>query len=191
MGSVEKNVEVIKRAMAAANDDTMATIAPQIIAPGFIRHDLTNALPGVVGPGGVTVFVRTLRSAMLDMRITAEDIFGAGDRVAMRIRVTGTHNGEILGIAPTGRRVELWGNSGRTSSIVTMYSSLRKLGHNDSSVPRYASQSTGVGQGWRPSSTRQDSRISLPISCSSGPRAGCQPGSTWPRGEAGLSACIV
>ena len=109
MGTVEENIEVVKRGMAAANDDTMATVAPQIIAPGFIRHDLANAHPGVAGPGGFTDFVRTLRSGMPDLRITAEDIFGAGDRVAMRIRATGTHKGEVLGIPPTGKRVEING----------------------------------------------------------------------------------
>ena len=88
MGLVEQNIEVMKRAVAAANDGTMATVAPQVIAPGFVRHDPTDALPGVAESGG---FIQTLRSAMPDLRVTTEDIFGAGDRVAMRIRVTGTH----------------------------------------------------------------------------------------------------
>ena len=106
MGSVDENVEVIKRAVAAANDRTMATAAPHIIAPGFVRHDPADALPGVAGSGG---FMQALRSAMPDLRVTTEDIFGAGDRVAMRFRVTGTHTGEVLGIPPTGRRVEFSG----------------------------------------------------------------------------------
>ena len=106
MGLVEQNIEVMKRAVAAANDGTMATVAPQVIAPGFVRHDPTDALPGVAESGG---FIQTLRSAMPDLRVTTEDIFGAGDRVAMRIRVTGTHTGEVLGIPPTGRGVEFSG----------------------------------------------------------------------------------
>ena len=103
MGSVDQNIDVIRRAVAAANDGSMATVLPRLIAHGFVRHDPTDAVPGVAGSGG---FMQTLRSTMPDMCVTTEDIFGAGDRVAMRIRVTGTHTREVLGIAPTGKRVE-------------------------------------------------------------------------------------
>ncbi len=106
MGSVKENIEVMKRAVAAANDGTMGTVAPQIIAPGFVRHDPTDALPGVAGTGG---FIQTLRSALPDLQVTAEDMFGAGDRVAVRIRITGTHTAAVFGIPATGRRVEFGG----------------------------------------------------------------------------------
>lgn len=39
-------------------------------------------------------------------RIDVEDIFGEGDRVAVRNTIRGTHVGEFQGIAPTGRSIE-------------------------------------------------------------------------------------
>jgi predicted ester cyclase len=104
MGSVEQNIEIIKRAVAAANDGTLPTVARDIISSEFVLHDL-NELPGVAGSG----LMQTLRSAMPDLRVTVEDLFGAGDRVAVRIHIMGTHDAAVLGISPTGRRVQFSG----------------------------------------------------------------------------------
>ena len=49
------------------------------------------------------------RAAFPDLRLEVDDIFGAGDRVVTRFRIRGTHEGEFMGIAPTGRTVEFGG----------------------------------------------------------------------------------
>jgi len=38
-----------------------------------------------------------------------EDLIAEGDKVAARLRVRGTHLGDLNGIAPTGRRVDFTG----------------------------------------------------------------------------------
>jgi steroid delta-isomerase-like uncharacterized protein len=45
------------------------------------------------------------RRAFPDLHAEIEDIFASGDRVAVRLRMRGTHEGEYLGIPATGRRV--------------------------------------------------------------------------------------
>jgi steroid delta-isomerase-like uncharacterized protein len=45
------------------------------------------------------------RSAFPDLRAEIEDIFGSGDRVAVRLRMRGTHEGDYLGLPATGRTV--------------------------------------------------------------------------------------
>ncbi|MFB6283843.1 MAG: ester cyclase [Halobacteria archaeon] len=49
------------------------------------------------------------RGIFPDMEITVEDVFGSGDRVAVRWTMTGTHQGEMFGVEPTGREVEFVG----------------------------------------------------------------------------------
>lgn len=45
-------------------------------------------------------------TAFPDFHLEAQDMFAAGDKVAVRFRMTGTHTGEFLGHPPTGRRVD-------------------------------------------------------------------------------------
>ncbi len=87
----------------------MAEVAPEIIAPGFVRHDLAGAWLDVAGPGGVTDFISMLRAAMPDLKVEIEDLFAAGDRVALRLVMTGTHRADLLGVAGTGRQIKING----------------------------------------------------------------------------------
>jgi len=49
------------------------------------------------------------RSAFPDLNVTTEDIVADGDRVVSRWTARGTHQGELMGIAPTGNRVTIKG----------------------------------------------------------------------------------
>jgi predicted ester cyclase len=47
--------------------------------------------------------------AFPDARVTVEDQIAEGEMVVTRWTATGTHTGELLGIPPTGRRIEISG----------------------------------------------------------------------------------
>lgn len=47
-----------------------------------------------------------VHEAFPEFDVTFEDIVAEDDRVAMRLTIRGTHEGEMMGIAPTGTRVE-------------------------------------------------------------------------------------
>lgn len=49
---------------------------------------------------------RTMLTAFPDVRLSLHDVVAAGDRVAVRMTLSGTHQGEFMGIRATGRRVE-------------------------------------------------------------------------------------
>jgi steroid delta-isomerase-like uncharacterized protein len=51
--------------------------------------------------------VEALRSAFPDFHITVEERVADGDRVAVRWSATGTHDGDFMGIPPTGKKISL------------------------------------------------------------------------------------
>jgi predicted ester cyclase len=57
----------------------------------------------VVGPAGPMQNVRLYRAAFPDIRAVIDDQVAEGDKVVTRWSATGTHKGEFLGMAPTGR----------------------------------------------------------------------------------------
>ena len=52
-------------------------------------------------------FAADAHAAFPDMQITVEDMITEGDRVAARVSMRGTHQGEFQGIAATGKRVQV------------------------------------------------------------------------------------
>ncbi len=76
------------------------------IAPEFRRND--PGLPfEVVGPEGVKRLADALLPGIPDMELPIEDVIAEGDKVLVRLRVRGTHGGELMGIAATGRRIDI------------------------------------------------------------------------------------
>ena len=104
--SAEQNITNAKRAIQAINDRDWSFI-PKLLAPNFIRHDLAEAFDEVMGHESFTDFLQLVLKALPDYRIQIEDIFAVEDRLAMRFTASGTHQGELLGYAPTGKRVKI------------------------------------------------------------------------------------
>jgi predicted ester cyclase len=48
-----------------------------------------------------------LLSAFPDLRMDVEDLIASGDKTVARVRATATHQGEFMGMPPTGNRVEM------------------------------------------------------------------------------------
>jgi predicted ester cyclase len=46
-----------------------------------------------------------VHEAFPDFDVTYEDVVAEGDRVAMRFSIRATHDGELMGVAPTGREI--------------------------------------------------------------------------------------
>ena len=76
------------------------------IAPDFRRHD--PGLPfEVVGPGGVRQLADALLPGIPDLELPIEDVIAEGDKVLVRLRVRGTHGGELMGVPATGNRIDI------------------------------------------------------------------------------------
>lgn len=51
----------------------------------------------------------TFVSAFPDLHWTLEEQIAEGEKVVSRFTMTGTHQGEFLGMAPTGKSIQVWG----------------------------------------------------------------------------------
>lgn len=67
-------------------------------------------LPGQ-GPGlqGLKDVLRAMRNGFPDLVFSIDEQISEGDKVVSRFEWTGTHEGDFLGVPPTGRTVHVWG----------------------------------------------------------------------------------
>ncbi|QGZ41828.1 putative ester cyclase [Pseudoduganella flava] len=57
------------------------------------------------GPEGIKPIIRAFAAAFPDVKITVHDMVQLPGKIAVRGEITGTHNGELFGLAPTGKAV--------------------------------------------------------------------------------------
>jgi len=77
----------------------------ELLADDFVEHEET---PGIAPTKeGVKEFFRMYITAFPDLRLNAEDVLASGDKVVARVRATGTHQGEFMGMPATGKGVDV------------------------------------------------------------------------------------
>lgn len=76
-------------------------------ADDYLLHELSQE--DIIGPEGFKEYVRMFRTAFPDLEGELTDIIVEGDTAAARYSFRGTHEGELLGVAPTGKSVEVTG----------------------------------------------------------------------------------
>jgi steroid delta-isomerase-like uncharacterized protein len=86
--------------------DTLEDALAEVYADDIILREPDEDVRGIEG---LKQFVSMIRSAISDLRITLEEDIAEGDKVVSRWRAQGTHQGELMGIAPTGNQVIITG----------------------------------------------------------------------------------
>ena len=102
--SPAENVELVRAGFQAFNagdaDECLALAAPDLII------NLAELPEPQHGHEVWRQGFEMMRHAFPDLQAHIEDIFGAEDKVAVRVRFRGTHSGDFLGIPATGRTIE-------------------------------------------------------------------------------------
>jgi len=78
----------------------------RLLAPGYVNHTPSRPDPPP-GPAGLKPIVSAIRRAFPDLHYEIRDIVATDDTVVMRVRMTGTHRGDLFGLAPTGKRISV------------------------------------------------------------------------------------
>jgi steroid delta-isomerase-like uncharacterized protein len=102
--SVQENVPLVRRIFDEVFNQHSLAVVDELYAADFCYH--APRLPDLDREDLKQEFSAYL-AAFPDTRVSVEDIFGAGDRVATRFTLRGTHQGEYMGVPPTGKPVTL------------------------------------------------------------------------------------
>lgn len=122
-------------AVNTGDAEVIAKTIDEIVDPNMVFHAPVPS--DVTGMEALKQVWVTLLRAFPDLHVAIEDVIAEGDKVVYRNTVTGTHQGEYRGLAPTGRSVtyneifiirfadgriaEIWG-------VVDVFTQLRQLG---------------------------------------------------------------
>jgi predicted ester cyclase len=102
--STEQNKALFRRLMEEVFDRGNISLIDELFAPDFVEHE--ELPPGIpAGSEGVKQLSTMFRSAFPDFKATIDDMIAEGDKVVVRGTWSGTHEGEFMGIPPTGKRV--------------------------------------------------------------------------------------
>jgi steroid delta-isomerase-like uncharacterized protein len=105
--SAEENEALVRRYVEEVVNRRNLDLLDEIFAADFVQY---GAEPDQVsGVEDLKQFFVMLRSGFPDFQGTIEDLFAAGDRVVLRFTFRGTHQGEFMGVAPTGTQVTMPG----------------------------------------------------------------------------------
>ncbi len=102
--SLDKNKELVREMIEVMFNQGNVGGGDEFLSPDFIENE--ELPPGVpAGREGVKLLTGMLHAAFPDFEATIEDLIAEDDRVVFRMTWTGTHEGEFMGIPPTGNRV--------------------------------------------------------------------------------------
>ncbi len=100
----EENKQIARRFPEEIASEGNFDLIDEICAEDMIDH---SPFWEMRGREAVKEQNRALFEAFGDFSATVEDIAAEGDTVAMRVTVRGTHEGEFMGLEPTGRSFEI------------------------------------------------------------------------------------
>jgi predicted ester cyclase len=105
--SIEENKEIVSHLNEEVVNQKNLSALDNYVATDVVWH---NAPPGLApGIEGYKQFFSMLNAGFPDYHSTIEDAIAEGDKVVHRFRGRGTHKGEWMGIAPTGKQVTVTG----------------------------------------------------------------------------------
>lgn len=102
--SLEENKAIVRAVIEAENAHNPALL-DEFIAPDFVSDPDTPT--EVRGLENLKQSYGPMWKGFPDFIGTIEDIIAEGDEVWIRYTGTGTHTGEFLGVAPTGKKVTI------------------------------------------------------------------------------------
>lgn len=106
--SLEENKATVRRFLEEHVGRSKLDLLDELFAPDYRNHGPGPGNPPM-GLESVKREAATFYTVFPDLQVTVEDLVAEGDRVAARVTITATHQGELEGIPATGRRMTMTG----------------------------------------------------------------------------------
>lgn len=104
LSELERNKALAARFNEEVKNQHRLDVIDELLSPAFINHSEIPGFPS--NREGVKAFFAYWAQAFPDLTCTVHDRIAEGDRVVDFFTLTGTHQGEFLGIPATGRWVQ-------------------------------------------------------------------------------------
>jgi steroid delta-isomerase-like uncharacterized protein len=120
---------IVRRFFADLWNKGDLSIADELIGTDAVNHDPAGPSLGM-GPEATKRLITMYRNAFPDLVLETEHLIAESRMVAVHWISSGTHRGEFLGAAPSGKRVRVNGISilqidrGKISEVVTKWDTL-------------------------------------------------------------------
>ncbi len=126
--SIEENKQAQSRFGEAINSGNLEKLR-DLVSQDVKDHDpAPNQGPG---PQGYIDFFSTMRNAFPDMKVDVETLVAAEDKVSFAYTLTGTHNGDFMGVPATNKKIKARGmqiSRFRDGKMVERWGSSDELG---------------------------------------------------------------
>jgi len=100
---IGSNIELVRDYTRRVFNEHNPELAAEFVTPDVKWHGGT--LGSIEGSDNLIALLRGFIGALPDLNAQEQDLVADGHTVVIRFVVEATHEGELLGIAPTGRRV--------------------------------------------------------------------------------------
>jgi len=105
--SEEMNMTQMKKFYTEVINKGNIDLMDKLCQKDFVEHE---ALPGVASNlEGVKQFFTMYRAAFPDLKFTVDQMIAKDDKVVTHITITGTQEGEFMGVPASGKKINLKG----------------------------------------------------------------------------------
>lgn len=98
----ETNEKVIRRFIDEVVNNGDFLVLNQLVQPNYTYRSPDQQLDG---PKALEGLLAAYHTAFPDMHVRIDDLVNGSDKVVISVTFTGTNDGELMGIAPTGKPI--------------------------------------------------------------------------------------
>jgi steroid delta-isomerase-like uncharacterized protein len=102
----ETNETVICRFIGEVINNGDFSVLDELVQPNYVYRSPDQELDG---PEALKGLLAAYRTAFPDLNVKIDDLVNGGDKVVISVTFTGTHEGDLMGISPTGKTVKING----------------------------------------------------------------------------------